>query len=97
MITNLLVAYDVSSNRKRYRVVKCVKGYGERVQKSVFECKLIAPKVSELFDALKALDLDPSDSIRVYQLEGRHAPSPKLVRVFGNPSPGDSAREWIVD
>ena len=34
------VCYDVSNDRERYRVDKLLKGYGFRVQKSVFECRL---------------------------------------------------------
>jgi len=33
-----LVCFDIVDNRTRYRVVKIMKEYGYRVQKSVFEC-----------------------------------------------------------
>ncbi|WP_242637608.1 CRISPR-associated endonuclease Cas2 [Desulfobacter hydrogenophilus] len=33
-----LVCFDIVDNRFRYRVVKILKGYGTRVQKSAFEC-----------------------------------------------------------
>jgi CRISPR-associated protein Cas2 len=36
-----LVCFDIVSDRKRYRVVKILKEYGFRVQKSVFECSRI--------------------------------------------------------
>ncbi len=35
-----LVCFDIVSDKIRYRVVKCLKTYGQRVQKSVFECML---------------------------------------------------------
>jgi len=33
-----LICYDIVENRDRYQVVKIMKNYGVRVQKSVFEC-----------------------------------------------------------
>jgi len=33
-----LVCFDIVDDKTRYRVVKTLKGYGVRVQKSVFEC-----------------------------------------------------------
>ena len=33
-----LVCFDISDDRIRYRTVKVLKGFGKRVQKSVFEC-----------------------------------------------------------
>ena len=37
-----LVCFDIVDDRKRYRVVKILKEYGCRVQKSVFECSQIS-------------------------------------------------------
>ena len=34
----VLVCFDIVDDRVRYRVVKTLKGYGIRGQKSVFEC-----------------------------------------------------------
>jgi CRISPR-associated protein Cas2 len=39
-----LVCFDIVDNRKRYRVVKILKKYGFRVQKSVFECPNLTEK-----------------------------------------------------
>ena len=33
----VLVIYDISENRRRARMVKCLERYGVRVQKSAFE------------------------------------------------------------
>ena len=64
-----VVCFDISDNRVRYRVVKALKGYGTRVQKSIFEC----PDLSEhgLLKLQKKLDdlIDHgSDSVRYYRL-----------------------------
>jgi CRISPR-associated endonuclease Cas2 len=34
----LLVSYDISNNKRRYRLHKLLKAYGEPLQKSVFIC-----------------------------------------------------------
>ena len=39
-----LVSFDIVDNRVRYRVVKILKEYGVRVQKSVFECGRMTEK-----------------------------------------------------
>jgi len=35
-----VVCYDVVDDRRRYRIMKTMTGYGDRVQYSVFECEL---------------------------------------------------------
>ncbi len=35
-----MVTYDIADNTRRKRVAKALAGYGERVQYSVFECRL---------------------------------------------------------
>jgi CRISPR-associated protein Cas2 len=39
-----LVCFDIVDNRVRYRLVKILKKYGIRVQKSVFECAGLTEK-----------------------------------------------------
>lgn len=64
-----LICFDISDDRVRYRVVKALKGYGRRVQKSVFEC----PDLSEhrlllLQRKMESLIDHGSDSVRYYRL-----------------------------
>lgn len=63
-----MVAFDIVSNKIRYRCVKQLLKYGQRVQKSVFECLL---NDSQFIAMKKALDelIDPGcDSLRYYLL-----------------------------
>jgi len=64
-----LVCFDIVDNKTRYRVVKILKGYGVRAQKSVFEC---ANMTEHGFIKMKSrLDdvIDHSeDTIRFYPL-----------------------------
>ncbi len=65
----MVICFDISDDRIRYRVVKALKGVGYRVQKSVFECPSLTErqflKLQEHFDAL--IDHE-QDSVRYYTL-----------------------------
>jgi len=43
-----LICYDISERKTRYRIEKALLGYGERVQYSVFECKLSPAELIKL-------------------------------------------------
>lgn len=86
-----LVTYDIASHRVRYRVAKCLLGYGERVQKSVFECQLRTGQAREMAGQLERLALAEDDSIRIYAWGERGGE----VQVIGS----ETARpeeEWFV-
>ena len=66
---NLLISYDISNTKIRTKLAKTLQGFGDRVQKSVFE----APNLDEiqrerLYSRLKEVKLKKHDSIRVYEL-----------------------------
>ena len=70
----VLIAYDVSTidragARRLRRVAQACEDYGQRVQKSVFECK-VDRKTWVQFRArlLREID-DAQDSLRIYFLE----------------------------
>ncbi|MFN0095909.1 MAG: CRISPR-associated endonuclease Cas2 [Dehalococcoidia bacterium] len=74
----LLVAYDVSTETaagaaRLRRVAQVCQAYGQRVQKSVFEC-IINEVQFELLKRDLAAEIDPTkDSVRVYRLREPHA------------------------
>lgn len=69
----VLVSYDVSTTtpegrRRLRRVAKTCKDFGQRVQNSVFECKVDPTQWTQLrFRLLKELN-DEEDSLRFYFL-----------------------------
>lgn len=64
-----LVCFDISDDRVRYRVVKVLKGYGERVQKSVFECgDLTEERFLKMKSSIEELIDHGDDSVRYYLL-----------------------------
>ena len=64
-----LVCFDIVDNRVRYRVVKVLKGYGTRVQKSVFECaNMTEYKFMKMQSDLEEIIDHGEDTIRYYPL-----------------------------
>lgn len=81
----LLVTYDVTTDsaagrRRLYKVAKVCEAYGQRVQKSVFECTLTATQF-EQFKHRLLQQIDPDeDSLRIYRLR---EPRAKHLHVLG--------------
>lgn len=72
-MVNILVTYDVSTQtaagRKRLRkVAQLCLNYGQRVQKSVFECQISDVDYVKLMQCLKSEMDEKEDSIRIYRL-----------------------------
>ena len=82
----IIVCYDVSTDtpkgRKRLRrVAKVCESTGQRVQKSVFECRVDQVKYEALERRLvKEIDLE-EDCLRIYRL---NEPAGSYIREFGN-------------
>ncbi len=95
---DILVTYDVNTEtkegRRRLRKVATIcKDYGQRVQYSVFECRVSDSQYETLRDRLlKTIDLN-LDSIRLYRL-----PAPRLehLECFGIDSYLDFDRPLII-
>ena len=70
---DILVSYDVATGdalgRQRLRhVAKICVGFGQRVQKSVFECSVNEMRLEQMRDRLlKCID-EKKDSLRIYRL-----------------------------
>jgi len=63
-----LACFDISSNRIRYRVVKKLGHYGNRVQKSVFEITLKNKQELAVIQREMAELLDVGDRLYFYHL-----------------------------
>ena len=64
----VLVIYDITDNRRRARMVKCLERYGIRVQKSAFEAFLTEKKYDRMVELTSGI-IDPAtDSLRIYLL-----------------------------
>lgn len=69
----VLITYDVNTEnadgkRRLRKVAKQCLNYGQRVQNSVFECKVDAAQLVELKATLLNIIDEKKDSLRFYQL-----------------------------
>lgn len=81
----MLISYDVSTEtpagRRRLRkVAQVCQDFGQRVQKSVFECSVNEEQFEEVVRRLLDIINKAEDSLRVYRLT---EPKDKHVQVYG--------------
>ncbi len=67
-IADYTVVYDITSDTERAKVDRILKGFGFRVQKSVFECRLDKKSRERLIEKLARLNIK-TGFIKVYRLE----------------------------
>lgn len=63
-----VISYDVTDNSRRHRVAATLKGYGSRVQKSVFELAAEPEVIADCLSRLRSLLQADEDSVAVYRL-----------------------------
>ncbi|PFG73560.1 CRISPR-associated endonuclease Cas2 [Tepidiforma thermophila] len=65
------IAYDIPDNRRREALATWLEGWGERVQRSVFEFQLRPSEFARMLAGIRAR-IDPAvDQVRVYHLGAR--------------------------
>ncbi len=94
----VLVAYDVSTEtaagRRRLRkVAQICLGFGQRVQNSVFECRVSPSQLEEMEDRLVKMIDHNEDRLRIYRLPGKRE---QFVRVYGDGPLFDPREPLIV-
>ncbi|MBD1935751.1 CRISPR-associated endonuclease Cas2 [Microcoleus sp. FACHB-68] len=79
----VVVSYDVSEDKRRTKIHKVLKSYGQWVQYSIFECDLTETQYARLRSRLAKLIKAPEDNIRFYFLCACCAG--KVERIGGEP------------
>jgi CRISPR-associated protein Cas2 len=64
----VVVSYDISEDKRRTKIHKILKSYGQWMQYSVFECNLSATEYAKLRSRLSKVIKPDRDSIRFYFL-----------------------------
>jgi CRISPR-associated protein Cas2 len=64
----VVISYDISEDKRRTKIHKILKSYGQWMQFSVFECDLTDTQYAKLRSRLRKLIKDDEDSIRFYFL-----------------------------
>lgn len=65
---HMVVSYDIVNDRRRNKVCKELKNFGEHIQYSVFECLLRQRGLDRMSTRLAALVDEAEDSVRIYLL-----------------------------
>ncbi len=63
-----IVTYDIADSRRLRRVFKTMKGFGEWLQLSVFQCRLSRRRHAELETKLRELVTDGEDHVLVIDI-----------------------------
>ncbi|HED03223.1 MAG TPA: CRISPR-associated endonuclease Cas2 [Candidatus Fraserbacteria bacterium] len=64
----IIISYDIQDDRRRTKIMKTLKDYGQWVQYSVFECKLEKMNYLKMKARLDKLICPEEDSVRFYFL-----------------------------
>ncbi|MBF0625851.1 MAG: CRISPR-associated endonuclease Cas2 [Magnetococcales bacterium] len=83
-----IVCYDVTATRRRTRLAVCLDGFGDRVQKSVFEAVLDAGLFDKMVSEITAVISPTQDSVLIYPLCANCAGKVLRLGVEG-PVPGE--------
>lgn len=94
---DVLVTYDINTEtnpgRKRLKKVATIcLGFGQRVQFSVFECRVTRAQLEELEDRLVGEINESEDRLRIYRLAG---PPERYVKIWGKEAEFD-VRETLI-
>ena len=63
-----VICYDIPDNARRTKVAKCLDGYGDRVQFSIFEALIDHTLLAKLTTRLEELIDEKEDSVRIYTI-----------------------------
>lgn len=94
----ILVAYDVlttnkAGQRRLRKVAQSCQAYGQRVQNSVFECRVSDTQYEQLRNRLLGILNEDEDSLRIYRLR---EPKESHVDVYGRRPEYDLAQLLVV-
>lgn len=64
----VVVSYDVADDRRRLKVMKAMKAFGDRVQLSVFECNFEHKEMQRMCARLSRAIKAEEDTVRIYRI-----------------------------
>ncbi|MFV9507854.1 MAG: CRISPR-associated endonuclease Cas2 [Oscillochloridaceae bacterium umkhey_bin13] len=88
-----IISYDIVNDRRRTKVMHLLKGYGTRVQYSVFECLLNPLELAQLGAKVKLLIDQDTDSVRFYRLDEAAV---KRINIYGIGQVTTEPTHWLV-
>lgn len=83
MRTSYLVAYDVVNDKRRTKLYKLLRGYGQHLQYSVFRCDLVESRHTELLGAIQATISLREDQVLVVELGPSDGRASEVIHGIG--------------
>ena len=85
MRTSYLVSYDISNDKRLRQVYKLMRGYGDHLQYSVFECQLTQTDLVLLRGELAALIHRDEDQVLFVNLGPAEGRGDRVITALGRP------------
>jgi CRISPR-associated protein Cas2 len=85
MRTSYLVCYDICDDKRLRRVFKTMRGYGDHLQYSVFECQLTAKDLVRLRTELSDIIHHTEDQVLFVNLGPAEGRGDRVITALGKP------------
>ncbi len=85
MRTSYLVCYDISDDKRLRRVFQTMRGCGDHIQFSVFECQLTPTDLVKLRADLAAIIHHDEDQVLFVQLGPAEGRGDRVITALGKP------------
>jgi len=83
--TSYLVCYDICDDKRLRKVFQLMRGYGDHLQYSVFECQLTATDLVRLRAALAAIIHHVEDQVLFVNLGPAAGRGERVITALGKP------------
>ncbi len=85
MRSSYLVCYDICDEKRLRRVFQCMRGYGDHLQYSVFECQLTPMDVARCRAELGAIINHKEDQVLFVNLGPAEGRGDRVITAIGKP------------
>lgn len=87
MRNSYLVCYDIADEKRLRRVFQAMKGFGEHVQFSVFECQFTPSDLVRCREALREIINQARDQVLFVDLGPAEGRGDRVITALGKPYP----------
>lgn len=91
-----IVTYDVVEDKRRSKLFKVLRGYGDHLQFSVFRCDLSPKEKALLIDALSAVINHKQDQVIIVDLGPTDGRASERITALGRPYEPESKRVVVI-
>lgn len=89
----VVIAYDVTDDKRRYKLAQTLLNYGNRVQFSVFEAYLQRHEINDMRKDISRIINHSHDSVRIYVITKK---SKKDIITIGTQREYHDPDVWII-